>query len=413
MKRVILHCDLNCFFASVEMLYHPDLRNVPMAVAGDPDLRHGIILAKNVPAKRKGVRTAETIGDALKKCPELVIRKPDYSSYSYFSDRVRALYYEYTDLVEPFGMDECWLDVTSSIRYFGDVGTIVSGILRRVKEEIGLTLSIGISDNKVYAKLGSDLAKEDSYCQIRSLEDVSDLPAEDLLFVGRSALERLHSHAIYTIGDIARQPSGYLNEILGKWGSTLWRYANGKDDSPVQCYGTKNDDVRSIGNSMTSVRDLYDMDDLKLILTLLSDSVSSRLREQGLYFRTVCLQLRNNRLKTRSLQMTLKENSDLGKTIFDCCVELFERNCDFSVPYRSIGVSVSHLCTEKDTVQMSLLEENGDQERQKKEETALEEIRRRFGYRSVSTLRLLEDAELSGSEAGDAHVLFPSSYVGR
>ena len=402
MRRVILHCDLNCFFASVEMLYHPDLRNVPMAVAGDPDMRHGIILAKNVPAKRKGVRTAETIRDALKKCPELVIRKADYSSYSYFSDRVRALYYEYTDLVEPFGMDECWLDITSSISYFGRIDAIVSGILRRVKEEIGLTLSIGISDNKVYAKLGSDLAKEDSYCHIRSLEDVCDLPAEDLLFVGHSCIERLHSHAIYTIGDIARQAPGYLNEILGKWGTTLWTYANGKDTSPVQCFGVKNEEIRSIGNSTTSVRDLYDMDDLKLILTLLCDSVSSRLRKHGLYFRTVCLQLRNNQLKTRSLQMTLPENSDLGKTIFDCCVDLFEKNCDFSIPYRSIGVSVSHLCAEKDTVQMNLLEDNVNEEKRKKEELAIEEIRRRFGYHSVSTLRLLEDSGLSGLERSDS-----------
>ena len=210
MKRVILHCDLNCFFASVEMLYHPQLRNVPMAVAGDPKCRHGIILAKNVLAKQRGIKTAETIGDAKKKCPELIIQRPDYDSYSYFSDRVRSLYYEYTDLVEPFGMDECWLDVTSSIRYFGSIETIVSEILRRVKEEIGLTLSIGVADNKIYAKLGSDLAKEDSSFFIRSPEDVFDLPAESLLYVGKSAIDRLHSYAIYTIGDIAKQPCGRL-----------------------------------------------------------------------------------------------------------------------------------------------------------------------------------------------------------
>ena len=281
MKRVILHCDLNCFFASVEMLYNPHLRNVPMAVAGDPKRRHGIILAKNVPAKQRGIKTAETINDAKKKCPELIIRKPDYDSYSFFSKRVRSLYYEFTDLVEPFGMDECWLDITSSIRYFGSVETIVSEILRRVREEIGLTLSIGVADNKVYAKLGSDLAKEDSAFFIRCPEDVFSLPAEDLLYVGKSAITRLHSHAIYTIGDIAKQPRGRLEDLLGKWGTTLWNYANGKDDSPVSRYGVHDDTVRSIGNSTTSVRDLYDMDDLKLVLTGLCDSVSSRLRKQG------------------------------------------------------------------------------------------------------------------------------------
>lgn len=410
MKRVILHCDLNCFFASVEMLYHPQLRNVPMAVAGDPKRRHGIILAKNVLAKQRGIKTAETIGDAKKKCPELIIQRPDYDSYSYFSDRVRSLYYEYTDLVEPFGMDECWLDVTSSIRYFGSIETIVSQILRRVKEEIGLTLSIGVADNKVYAKLGSDLAKEDSSFFIRSPEDVFDLPAESLLYVGKSAIDRLHSYAIYTIGDIAKQPCGRLEEILGKWGTTLWIYANGKDSSPVGTFGSHDEAVRSIGNSVTSVRDLYDMDDLKLVLTQLSDSVSSRLRRQKLYFRTVCLQLRDIHLHTRSMRMTLAENSDLGKTIFECCVKLFQERCDFTVPYRSIGVSVSGLSARKDTVQLNLLEERPDQERIRKKEEAVEEIRRRFGKRSISTLRMLEDRELSGTGSEEEYTFFPSSF---
>jgi len=413
MKRVILHCDLNCFFASVEMLYNPHLRNVPMAVAGDPKRRHGIILAKNVPAKQRGIKTAETINDAKKKCPELIIRKPDYDSYSFFSKRVRSLYYEFTDLVEPFGMDECWLDITSSIRYFGSVETIVSEILRRVREEIGLTLSIGVADNKVYAKLGSDLAKEDSAFFIRCPEDVFSLPAEDLLYVGKSAITRLHSHAIYTIGDIAKQPRGRLEDLLGKWGTTLWNYANGKDDSPVSRYGVHDDTVRSIGNSTTSVRDLYDMDDLKLVLTGLCDSVSSRLRKQGLYFRTVCLQLRDIHLHTRSIRTTLTENSDLGKTIFDCCIKLFQERCDFSVPYRSIGVSVSGLSATKDTVQLDLLKEEEDPERIRKKEQAMEEIRRRFGYHSVSTLRMLEDRELSETGTEDEYTFFPSSFSGR
>ncbi|MBQ5554146.1 MAG: DNA polymerase IV, partial [Erysipelotrichaceae bacterium] len=161
MKRTILHCDLNCFFASVEMLYNPELRDVPMAIAGDKESRHGIILAKNVLAKKAGVKTAETIGDALKKCPNLVLRNADYETYEYFSEKIRDLYYEYTDRIEPFGIDECWLDITESIPYFGSAQKIVDALLYRSRTEIGLTLSIGVSFNKIYAKLGSDLAKED------------------------------------------------------------------------------------------------------------------------------------------------------------------------------------------------------------------------------------------------------------
>ena len=410
MNRVILHCDLNCFFASVEMLYNPELKNVPMAIAGDPENRHGIILAKNVLAKQKGIKTAETINEALKKCPELVIRIPDYSSYDYFSDKVRDLYYEYTDKVEPFGMDECWLDISGSISYFGSVDRIVNDLLYRVKNEIGLTLSIGISFNKIYAKLGSDLAKEDSYCKVDSLEDIKDLPANNLLNVGNHTYETLKSFGIYTIGDIAHKTPEYLNGILGKWGETLYYFANGYDLSDVRRIDADDDEAKSVGNSMTTVRDLYDMDDFKLVLRLLSDNVSSRIKKQKLFFRTVHLHLRNNKLQTRTMQIRLKENSDLGKDIFDNAIKLFEKNCDFSIPYRSIGVSVSNLSDHKDVLQTNLFEEGSYSIKTKKEELALEDIRRRFGKKSICTLRVLEDTELANFEDKNEHSFFPTAY---
>ena len=410
MKKVILHCDLNCFFASVEMLYHPEFRNVPMAIAGDPENRHGIILAKNVPAKLKGVKTAEAIHEAKAKCPNLIIRTPSYQDYDYFSNRVRSLYYEYTDRVEPFGMDECWLDITESIKLFGSVENIVKQILYRVKTEIGLTLSIGIADNKIYAKLGSDLASEDSYYVVDGLDKIKDLPAKDLLNVGYHTYETLKSYGIYTIGDLANKSIGYLKGILGKFGETLYYFSNGYDLSEVSLYDSDYEVVKSIGNSMTAVRDLYDMDDFKLILTILCDSVSARVREQGMYFKVVHLYVRNKKLESRSAQVTLKENSDLAKDIFDTAIKLFNDNFDFTIPYRSIGISVSRLSFEKEVSQTSLFEDNIYSTRRKNEELALENIRRRFGYHSVSTLRVLEDVELSDFDPKSEHTFFPVSY---
>lgn len=413
MKKVILHCDLNCFFASVEMLYHPEFRNVPMAIAGDPENRHGIILAKNVPAKRKGVKTAETIGDAKKKCPNLIIRTPDYESYEHFSNLVRKLYYEYTDRVEPFGMDECWLDITESIKLFGSVENIVKQILYRVKTEIGLTLSIGIADNKIYAKLGSDLAVEDSFYLVDSIEKIKDLPANNLLNVGTHTFETLKSYGIFTIGELANKPLDYLKSILGKFGETLYYFANGYDLSQVSLYDSDYEIVKSIGNSMTAVRDLYDMDDFKLILTVLCDSVSSRLRDQGMYFKTVHLYVRNKKLEGSSAQITLQENSDLGKDIFNAAVKLFNDNYDFAIPYRSIGVSVSKLSFNKEASQTNLFEDSNYSIKQRKKELALEDIRRRFGYHSVCNLRVLEDVELSNFDPKNEHTFFPVSYFRR
>ena len=388
MRKVILHCDLNCFYASVEMLYHPELRNVPMAIAGDPENRHGIILAKNVLAKRKGVKTAEAIFEAKNKCPDLVIRTPDYDSYMYYSDRVKRLYYEYTDRVEAFGPDECWLDITGSIRYFGSIKGIVEDILRRVKEEIGLTLSIGVSSNKIWAKLGSDIAAEDSYFVISRLEDIEALPAGDLLNVGYHTYEKLKSYGLYTVGDIARSSPKYMKGILGKNGETLWYFANGHDLSEVRRYDDSGEVIKSIGNSTTTVRDVYDMDDLKLVLTVLCDSVASRIKDAGMFFKTVHLSLRDKNLNWKGVQTSLEENSDLARDIFDSAVFLFKKNgLDFKVPYRSVGVSVSGLSFYKENSRIDLYGNMNYSLKEKKKDLALEDIRRRFGYHSIGSLR--------------------------
>ena len=414
MNKIILHCDLNCFYASVEMLYHPELRNVPMAIAGDPENRHGIILAKNVLAKKAGVKTAEAIFEAKNKCPNLIIRKPDYDSYTYYSNQVKKLYYEYTDKVESFGPDECWLDISSSIKYFGSIKYIVENILRRVKEEIGLTLSIGVSNNKIWAKLGSDIAAEDSYFVISKLEDIENLPANDLLGVGFHTYEKLKSYGLYSIKDVAYSSQDYLKNILGKNGETLWYFANGYDLSKVRRYDDDEEEIKSIGNSSTTIRDLYDLDDLKLVLNILCDSVASRIKEAGLFYKTIHLSLRDKKLKWRTMQKSLCENSDLASDIFNTALELFEINhLDFKIPYRSIGVSVSNLSNKKEA---SIIDLNGNIKyslKEKKKDVAIYDIRKRFGYYSIRNLRSLEDEKLASFNPKDEHVTHPVSYFGR
>ena len=410
MNKVILHCDLNCYYASVEMLYNPKLRNVPIAVAGDPLNRHGIILTKNVLAKKCGVKTAEPIWQAKKKCPNLIVIEPHYDDYIYFSKKVKDLYYEYTDRIESFGLDEAWLDITESIKYFGSVETIVKEILRRVKEEIGLTLSIGISFNKIYAKMGSDIAKEDSYFKIDKPEDVFNYPASNLLLVGNHVDRKLKEYAIYTIGDIAHTNVKYMKAILGKMGETLYYFSWGHDLSEVKKYTDDYETVKSIGNSTTTKRDLYDMDDIKTVLRVLSDSVASRCKDSGLYFKTVHLNIRNKNLECRTIQETLKENSDLSKDIYETAIRLFNKNCNFRIPYRSIGVAVSKLSFKKEDSFIDLFENDLYSIKDKKVEEALEKIRKRFGYHSVASLRLLTDTDLSSFDPKSENTVSPISY---
>lgn len=398
MKRVILHCDLNCFFASVEMLYYPQFRNVPMAIGGDQERRHGIILAKNVLAKQRGIKTAESIVEAKKKCPELVIRQADYDSYIYFSNKVRQIYYQYTDKVEPFGIDECWLDISASISYFGSVDTIVKQLLFRIRNELGLTISIGIADNRYYAKLGSDLAKEDSFCYVNSLKDIEYISADALLGVGKHMYEELKAYNIKTIGDLAGKPVSYLKEHFGKYGQNLHDISNGIDHQMIGSFIRKEEMPKSISHTITSYKDISDIDELKLVLTSVSEHVAADLRKQGLYYSTVHVFLRDSRMNARTIQETLKENSDLAKDIFDVSLKLFEQNCDFAIPYRAVGVAVSKLCDHKQICQTSLFEESTYSLKQKKKEQAMDDIRRRFGDKAILSLRMLQDRKLSGVE---------------
>ena len=282
MERVILHSDLNAFYASVECLDHPELQGKPVAVCGDPAARHGIVLAKNQIAKTKGVQTGQAIWQAKMQCRDLVVMAPHYDRYLELSSAVRDIYISYTDQVEPFGLDECWLDVGGSASLFGDGKSIADDIRNRVKRELGLTVSVGVSFNKIFAKLGSDYKKPDATTVIskenyRSL--VWSLPVSDLLYVGPATTKKLRRFDVNTIGDLAQSKQEFLHAILGKVGIMLWRFANGKDSSGVSTYYSI-PPIKTIGISTTAPRDLVSEDDIKITLYALCESVAARLREQ-------------------------------------------------------------------------------------------------------------------------------------
>ena len=289
--RVILHSDLNAFYANVECLYRPELRNIPMAVCGDPAIRHGIVLARNELAKKSGVRTGEVIWQALVKCPSLKVVAPYGYLYLHYSQLVRGIYEEYTPYVEPFGIDECWLDLTGADRAGVE---IAEEIRRRIRDEIGLTVSIGVSFNKIFAKLGSDLNKPDAVSEIRQdnfRAIVWPLPVRALLFVGRQTEKKLGAMNVRTIGDLVRCGPDFLRLRLGKAGLMFWQYAMGLERSEVAGSGAY-PQVKSIGNSMTTARDLHTEAEVKQVLMRLADKVASRLREQELCCATVQISLR-------------------------------------------------------------------------------------------------------------------------
>lgn len=390
MDRIILHCDLNCFYASVELLSHEELRTVPMAVCGDPTARHGIILAKNEPAKRFGVQTAETIWQAKRKCPDLVLLPPHHDLYAQYSRRVNAIYEEYTDLVEPFGIDESWLDVTGSLHLFGgDAQALADALRLRIRRELGLTLSVGVSFNKVFAKLGSDYRKPDATTVIsreswRSI--VWPLPVSALLYVGRAARDTLAQYGITTVGELAAAKESALETMLGKLGLQLHGYANGLDRSPVLSREQR-EPVKSVGNSSTFSRDLTSWEEVRSGISLLADSVAMRLRGHQLCAGGVAVTIRGADFKNVSRQKQLSRPTHLMRELSDGALELVERAWKAPSPIRMLSVTAIHLVPESEAYeQLDLLNPTAAprNEKQEKLEQTMDHIRKKFGKDAIA-----------------------------
>jgi len=386
--RVILHCDCNGFFASVESILRPELRTVPMAVCGDPESRHGIILAKNELAKKYDIRTAETIWQARRKCPDLVLVRAHHGEYSKYSKIINGIYQSYTDLVEPFGIDESWLDVTGTTHLFGSGPEIADALRARIRAELGLTISVGVSFCKVFAKLGSDYKKPDATTVI-SRADVArivwPLPVGALLFVGRQSELSLRALNIRTIGDLARCDPALLARRLGKMGAQLSRYARGEDDSPVSAFDAQTP-VKSVGNGMTFRRDLCGEGDVRTGVSALADSVAARLRRHGVKCRTVQLTIKDPELRSIVRQRKLDSPTDLSGPLTAACLALWRANWDPKKPIRMLTVTAEDLAGDDESFeQMMLWSEETREARAKHErlERAVDAIRGRYGSGAV------------------------------
>ena len=389
MDRVILHCDLNCFYASVELLSRPDLRDVPTAVCGDPSSRHGIILAKNEPAKKCGVQTAETIWQAKKKCPDLVLLPPHHDLYRAYSQKVNAIYDEYTDLVEPFGIDESWLDVTHTVHLFGGDPKSLADVLRtRMKQELGLTLSVGVSFNKVFAKLGSDYKKPDATTVI-SRENwqkiVWPLPVGDLLYVGGAAQKLLKQYGVETIGQLAACDPGMLETLMGKLGFQLYEYANGLSQEPVRSrYDAE--PVKSMGNGTTFPKNLTTRAEVQTGVAMLADSVAMRLRRCGLYASGIQVTIRDPEFRDRSRQRQLAAPTHLIRDLTDNAMALVGELWKPPSPIRALTVTAIHLVQNDqayEQVDLFTAAAAPKREKQEKLEAAMDRIRGKYGTGAI------------------------------
>ena len=399
MDRVIYHCDCNSFYCSVELLSHPELRCVPTAVCGDPKSRHGIILAKNEPAKKSGVRTAETIWQAKQKCPDLVLLPSHHDLYREYSKKVNAIYDRFTDLIEPFGIDESWLDVTGTLHLFGgDPRALADRIRNTVREELGLTISVGVSFNKVFAKLGSDYKKPDATTVItvdnfRQL--VWPLPVTDLLYVGRAAAKVLAQYGVSTIGDLARFDRFALGELLGKQGGQLWNYANGLDGSAVAPAGTYTP-PKSVGNGETFSRNLTRKDEVSRGVAMLADQVAVRLRRHAMKAATLQVTIRDPNFKDICRQRPLDSPTNTARELYRAAMDILERSWKSGAPIRAITLTAHNLLPEGEAAeQLDLFQSAAPQKRDRVErlERTMDAIRSKYGRNAVTVAALTKPQE--------------------
>ena len=402
---------MNCFYASVEMLHHPELAGKPLAVGGDPEARHGIVLTANYIAKKSGVKTGMALWQAKQVCPEIIFVPPRMDLYLRFSRMAQEIYSEYTDLREPFGIDESWLDVSASTSIKGDGMKIANEISKRIKHELGVTVSIGVSWNKIFAKLGSDYKKPDAITEF-SRENyknlVWNLPAGDLIYVGRSTNKKLQTLGIKTIGELANTEPAILENRLGKMGLVLHTFANGWDETPV-CVEGYQAPIKSIGNSTTTPRDLVNDLDVKIILMALSESVASRLRENGFQCKVVEISIRDNELYHFSRQCKLKRPTNITDEIVQAAYRLFKDNYRWEHPIRSLGVRGCDLVSDDMPYQLDLFMSEQKREKLEKMDQVVDEIRARFGYQSIQRAFVYQDKLLAQLNARE-HTVHPQGY---
>ena len=427
MERIIIHSDLNNFYASVERMLNPELCGKPVAVCGSKEERHGIVLAKSEEAKRFGVRTGDTVWQAQRKCKDIIVVPPHFDKYLEISKKVRGIYAQYTDYIESYGIDECWLDITNStllfpkyegekfveldgVRYFaeGFLRHLADCIREEVKVKMGVTVSCGISFNKVYAKLGSDLKKPDGTTVISKAfykQIIFGLPVEELLYVGNATKNKLASMGITTIGKLAQADDEKMYNTFGKVGLTLLKNARGENDEPVSHIDEKRE-MKSIGNSCTYAEDITSLPRIKRLLYVLSESVAARLRESGQGLaNTVHLWVRDTNLNDFSVQKKVRHTALCGE-IASYAFELFEENVKPPFQIRSLGVTVSGFDNGKS--QVTFEEEYGNYKKREIVERTVDEIRKKHGYDKLQRAVVAEDPTASKTDIKNSHLIKPA-----
>lgn len=412
MDRVILHCDANSFYASVCCVYYPIYRGLPLAVCGRQEERHGIVLAATREAKKLGIKVGMTNGDARKLCPHLVIMPPDYRQYMRFSRHLRSIYEEFTPLVESFGLDECWLDISNPGITIADGERLANSLRRRASDELGITISVGVSDNKIFAKLGSDLKKPDATTVIRR-EDyqrlVWPLPVSDLLYVGPQTAQKLADRCILTIGDLANYPTKSLKCMLGKNGLTLQDFAQGLDRSPVMACDERTA-IKSIGNSATLPHDVTTVEEATSAIYMLAESIAARLRENGLRGRCISISVRDTKLNIASCQRTIDHATALSGDIAKTAIALFRQRYTGMLPLRSMGINCSSLATDDMPVQTDLFGQVLQREKEHDLAKAIDGIRRRWGHQVIQRGVVMADRTFAAVNPKEEHLIHPVSF---
>lgn len=384
MDRIILHSDLNNFYASVECVKNPALKNECVAVCGSGANRHGIVLAKNQNAKKYGIKTGDVIWQAKQKCPDLVIVEPDFPSYYKYSEIVRKIYYSFTDMIEPFGIDECWLDVTGSTSLFGSGEEIANKIREKVKRETSLTVSVGVSFNKIFAKLASDIKKPDAVTVINryDLEKVWKLPASDLLGVGKSTKEKLLKHNINTIGDIAVADITCLKSWLGKSGEMLWHYANGLDASPVVSVENQ-EEVKSVGHGTTTPQDLKTPEEVTRLMHYLTEEISLKLKRRSLLACGVSVTVKDCLFTSKEFRTQLDTPTHSSTLLARAASSLFKNRYKWENDIRAITVTAINLVHSDTCIQTSLFQSTAETEKLLRLENCIDDIKSRYGDKII------------------------------
>ncbi len=412
MGRVILHSDINNCYASIECLYDKTLRGKPIAVGGSVETRHGIVLAKSEQAKRCGVKTGDTLWQAQQKCRDLIVVPPHFERYAEYAERVRNIYRRYTDIIEPFGLDEAWLDVTGSQGLFGNGELIADEIRRAVQKEYDITVSVGVSFNKVFAKLGSDLKKPNAVTVIGKSDfrqKIWNLPVDAMLGCGKATVKRLSSYGVHTIGQLAACDKGFLKSLLGKAGEELWKYANGLDDARVRPDGFK-PVSKSVGHGVTCIRDLSNAQEVWLVMLSLSQEVGRRLHKEGLAATAVQISIKNSALFARQFQHPVPIPTQSPFEIAKSSFALFSEMYRWELPVRAVTVRAIGLIGENTPVQTDLFSDFSHHAKQERIDKTIWKIRDRYGKKGIFNACLLLENNIPRSAPSGYAVLPGSMY---